>query len=204
MTVAQVGVRMLRALVAWVGLALFVVACSTEKAPSFETTDITGADFGRKIELTGHDGKPRTLADFKGRAVVVFFGFAHCPDVCPTTLAKMASVVKALGPEGDKVQVLLVTVDPERDTPQVLQPYVTAFHPGFLGLTGTVDQVAATAKEFRVIAEKQAGATADTYTVDHSAGMYIFDPTGRLRLYVAGNQSAAAIQHDLELLLRGS
>lgn len=201
MTAARSGVR--RAFALWLVALVFLTACSSGSAPSFEATDITGADFGRQLDLTGHDGKPRSLKDFQGRAVVVFFGFAHCPDVCPTTLAKLAGVVKALGAKGEQVQVLLVTVDPERDTPQVLQPYVTAFHPGFLGLTGTVDQVAAVAKEFRVVAEKQPGATPETYTVDHSAGIYIFDPKGRLRLFVAGNQPASVIQHDLELLLSG-
>ncbi len=194
---------LLRTLAGWFAALVLVAGCSSGTAPSFQATDITGADFGRALDLTGHDGKPRSLKDFQGRAVVVFFGFAHCPDVCPTTLAKLAGVVKAMGAKGDQVQVLLVTVDPERDTPQVLQPYVTAFNPGFLGLTGTVDQVAAVAKEFRVVAEKQPGATPETYTVDHSAGIYIFDPTGRLRLYVAGNQPASVIQHDLELLLSG-
>lgn len=201
MTAARSGLR--RTLALWLSTVLFVAGCSSGSGPSFEATDITGADFGRKLELTGHDGKSRSLADFQGRAVVVFFGFTHCPDVCPTTLAKLSGVIKALGPKGDQVQVLLVTVDPERDTPQALQPYVTAFHPGFLGLTGTVEQVAAVAKEFRVVAEKQKGATPETYTVDHSAGIYIFDPKGRLRLFVAGNQPASVIQHDLELLLSG-
>ena len=201
MTAARSVLR--RTLALWLSTVLFVAGCSSGSGPSFEATDITGADFGRKLELTGHDGKPRSLADFQGRAVVVFFGFTHCPDVCPTTLAKLSGVMKALGPKGDQVQVLLVTVDPERDTPQALQPYVTAFDPGFLGLTGTVEQVAAVAKEFRVVAEKQKGATPDTYTVDHSAGIYIFDPKGRLRLFVAGNQPASVIQHDLELLLSG-
>ncbi len=201
MTAARSG--LLRTLAIWFSTVLFVAACSSGSGPSFEATDITGADFGRRLDLTGHDGRPRSLADFQGRAVVVFFGFTHCPDVCPTTLAKLAGVIKAMGPQGDQVQVLLVTVDPERDTPEALQPYVTAFHPGFLGLTGTVDQVAAVAKEFRVVAEKQKGATPETYTVDHSAGIYIFDPKGRLRLFVAGNQPASVIQHDLELLLSG-
>jgi protein SCO1 len=195
---------LLRALVAWLAAMLFTAGCSSGTAPSFEATDITGADFGRTLDLTGHDGKPRSLKDFEGRAVVVFFGFAHCPDVCPTTMSRLAGVVKAMGEKGERVQVLMVTVDPERDTADALRPYVTAFHPSFLGLTGTVDQVAAVAKEFRVVAEKQKGASPDTYTVDHSAGIYVFDPKGRLRLFVAGNQPASVLQHDLELLLSGA
>jgi len=194
----------LRVLFFWLALATLAAGCSSDSGPAFQATDITGADFGRKLELTGHDGKPRTLADFQGKAIVVFFGFTHCPDVCPTTLVKLAGVVKALGTRGNQVQVLLVTVDPERDTPQVLQPYATAFHPDFLGLTGTPAQIAAVAKEFRVVAEKQPGATPDSYTVDHSAGIYVFDKQGRLRLFVAGNQPASVLQHDLHLLLGGA
>ena len=161
-------------------------------------------DFGHDLKLTGQDGKPRALTYFAGRAVVVFFGFTHCPDICPTALAKLSTVVKALGPDGERVQVLLVTVDPERDTAEVLRQYVTAFHPTFLGLTGTPDEVTRVTKEFRVIAEKQPGATPDSYSVDHSSGMFVYDPKGRLRLYVAGNQTTAAIEQDLKLLLGGA
>lgn len=181
-----------------------LIGCADQKVPAFQSTDITGADFGRDLRLTGHDGKPRSLSDFAGRAVVVFFGFAHCPDVCPTTLAKLATVVKALGPDGEKVQVLLVTVDPQRDTAEILRRYVTAFHPGFLGLTGTPEDIARVTKDFKVIAEKQPGSTPDSYTVDHSAGIFVYDPKGRLRLFVAGTQPADAIEHDLRLLLGGA
>lgn len=186
-------------------LAVGFAACSQQAdKPAFQATDITGADFAADIRLTGHDGTPRTLADFKGKAVVVFFGFAHCPDVCPTTLAKLAGVVKALGPEGERVQVLLVTVDPERDTAEVLKQYVTAFNPTFLGLTGSTDDIARTAKDFRVIYQKQAGSSPDNYSVDHSAGIYVFDPKGRVRLYVAGNQPGSVLEHDLRILLGGA
>ncbi len=181
-----------------------LIGCSNDKGPSFQSTDVTGADFGHELKLTGHDGKPRALTDFAGRAVVVFFGFTHCPDICPTALAKLSTVVKALGPDGERVQVLLVTVDPERDTADVLRRYVTAFHPTFLGLTGTPDEVRRVAKDFRVIAEKQPGATPDSYSVDHSSGMFVYDPKGRLRLYVAGNQPTSAIEQDLKLLLGGA
>lgn len=181
-----------------------LVGCADQKGPAFQSTDVTGADFGRDLRLTGHDGKPRSLSDFAGRAVVVFFGFAHCPDICPTTLAKLATVVKALGPDGEKVQVLLVTVDPQRDTAEVLRQYVTAFHPGFLGLTGTPEDIARVTKDFKVIAQKQPGNAPDSYTVDHSAGIFVYDPKGRLRLFVAGTQTAAAIEHDLRLLLGGA
>ena len=194
--------RVLRTLAATALVPL--AACSNDKGPSFQSTDITGADFGHELKLTGHDGKPRALTDFAGRAVVVFFGFTHCPDICPTALAKLSTVVKALGPDGERVQVLLVTVDPERDTAEVLRQYVTAFHPTFLGLTGTPDEVTRVTKEFRVIAEKQPGATPDSYSVDHSSGMFVYDPKGRLRLYMAGNQPTTAIEQDLKLLLGGA
>lgn len=178
--------------------------CSKPGSPAFQSTDITGADFGKEIRLTGHDGKPRTLVDFRGKVVVVFFGFVHCPDVCPTTLSKLGGVLKSLGADAAKVQVLLVSVDPARDTPEVLRQYVGAFDPSFLGLTGSPEDIARTTKEFRVIAEKQPGAAPDTYTVDHSSGIYVFDGQGRLRLFVAGNQAPTAIAQDLKLLIDGA
>lgn len=181
-----------------------VFACSQKSAFTFETTDITGADFGRELRLTGHDGKPYTLQDFSGKVVIVFFGFVHCPDVCPTTMVKYQSVMKALGDDATKVQVLLVTVDPERDTPEVLRPYVTGFNPSFIGLTGSADDIARTAKEFKVIYQKQAGKTPDTYTVDHSSGTYVFDQKGRLRLFAASSHNAKALEHDVRLLLGGA
>jgi protein SCO1 len=185
------------------GLAALATGCSPDPAaPAFEATDITGATFGRTLALTGHDGRPRTLADFTGKAVVVFFGFTHCPDVCPTALARFATVMKALGPEAERVQVLFVTVDPERDTAAVLSQYVPAFDARFLGLTGTADQVAAAAKEFRIVVQKQSAGSTGDYTVDHSAGIYVFDPQGRLRLYVAPNQDATVLEHDLRELLK--
>lgn len=183
---------------------LLIGGCGKRDGPQFQATDITGADFARTLALTGHDGKPRTLADFQDKIVVVFFGFVHCPDVCPTTLARFATVMKALGPDADRVQVLLVTVDPARDTPQVLSQYVTAFNPTFLGLTGDAAAIERTAKEFRVIYQKQPGQTADTYTVDHSSGVYVFDPRGRVRLFVSGAQDAAVLEHDIRLLLAGA
>jgi protein SCO1/2 len=170
----------------------------------FKSTDITGADFARTLDLTGHDGKARTLADFNGKVLVVFFGFTHCPDVCPTTLARLAAVMKALGPDAGRVQVVLVTVDPARDTPEVLAKYVTAFNPAFLGLTGDAAAIERTAKEFRVIFEKQAGQTPETYTVDHSSGIFVFDPKGRVRLFVSGQQDASTLEHDIRLLLTGA
>ena len=184
-------------------LLLMLGACQQGR-PGFRATDITGADFGRDFALTDHTGKPRALADFRGRVVVMFFGFTHCPDVCPTTLAELAAVVKKLGTDGDRVQVLLVTVDPERDTPEVLSQYVTAFDPRFLALRGTAEETARVAKEFKIIYQKIAGVRPDSYTMDHSAGTYIFDTQGRLRLYVSYGQGPEIFAHDIALLLKQS
>ena len=184
-------------------LLLALGACQQGK-PDFRATDITGAGFGQDFALTDHNGKPRALADFRGRVVVMFFGFTHCPDVCPTTLAELAVAVKKLGSDGDKVQVLLVTVDPERDTPQVLSQYVTAFDPRFLALRGTAEETARVAKEFKILYQKVAGARPDSYTMDHSAGTYIFDTQGRLRLYVSYGQGPEVFAHDIALLLKPS
>ena len=182
-------------------LLLMLGACQQGR-PGFRATDITGADFGRDFALTDHTGKPRSLADFRGRVVVMFFGYTHCPDVCPITLAELAAVVKKLGTDGDRVQVLLVTVDPERDTPEVLSQYVTAFDPRFLALRGTAEETARVAKEFKIIYQKVAGARPDSYTMDHSAGTYIFDTQGRLRLYVSYGQGPEIFAHDIALLLK--
>jgi len=184
-------------------LLLTLGACQQGR-PGFRATDITGADFGRDFALTDHTGKPRALAHFRGKVVVMFFGFTHCPDVCPTTLAELAAAVKKLGADGDKVQVLLVTVDPERDTPQVLSQYVTAFDPRFLALRGTAEETSRVAKEFKIIFQKVAGVRPDSYTMDHSAGTYIFDPQGRLRLYVSYGRGSEVFAHDIALLLKQS
>lgn len=170
--------------------------------PSFQSTDITGADFGKSFTLTDHNGKQRSLEDFRGQVVVMFFGFTHCPDVCPTTLAELAGAVRKLGPAGEKVQVLLVTIDPERDTPDLLAKYVTAFNPKFLALRGNADETARVAKEFKVIYQKVAGPRAEDYAMDHSAGSYIFDRQGRLRLYVSYGRGADVFAHDIDLLLK--
>jgi protein SCO1/2 len=184
-------------------VAVVLAACGrSPSAPSFRATDVTGADFGKELQLTDFDGQRRQLSDFRGKAVVVFFGYTHCPDVCPTTLSTLAAAIKKLGPDGDKVQVLFVTADPERDTAEVLKQYVTAFNPTFLGLRGTADETAAVAKEFKVIVQKNAGADPNNYTVDHSSGTYVYDPAGKLRLYVGYGQDADVFAHDIGLLLK--
>ena len=173
------------------------------QAPKFTLTDVAGAGFGRELNLTDHNGKPRTLADFRGKVVTVFFGFTHCPDVCPTTLAEMAQVMKELGTDADKLQVLFITVDPERDTPQVLKQYVPSFHPSFLGLYGDAEATARTAKEFKVFVQKQPVKNG-SYSVDHGAGTFILDRDGKLRLFAQYGQGPAALVHDIRVLLRAS
>lgn len=183
--------------------AAILAACSPE-APKFRGTDITGADFGRALELTGHDGRPRTLADFRGKAVVLFFGYTHCPDVCPTTLVDVAGAVKSLGPDAARVQVLFVTLDPERDTPQVLAQYVPAFDPSFLGLAGDAAATQRAAKEFKIFYEKRPGSTPGAYTMDHSAQTYVLDPQGRLRLMLRQERIAQDLAEDLRTLLKAA
>lgn len=176
--------------------------CDSAK-PSFKNTDITGASYARDFRLTDQNGKPRTLADFRGKVTTVFFGFTRCPDVCPTTLAEMKAVMQALGPDASRVQVLFVTVDPERDTPALLGAYVSAFDPSFLGLYGDARSTAEVAKDFKVFYQKVPGSRPDNYTVDHTAGTYVFDPEGRLRLFMRHGQPIAALTNDLKLLLAG-
>jgi protein SCO1/2 len=181
-------------------LGSLVLAAGCDSGPKFKSADITGADYGKSLDLTDHTGKPRHLEDFHGKAVVVFFGFTHCPDVCPTTLAEMAQVVKQLGPDGERVQVLLVTVDPERDTKDALAKYVTAFDPRFLGLYGDLEQTRRVAKDFKIYFEKRK--TADGYSIDHSAQSYVIDPQGRLRLFVRHDRISSDLPDDLRTLLR--
>ena len=186
-----------------------LVACAALAAcapggPKFKSSDVTGATFGRDFHLTDAAGKPRSLADYRGKAVVIFFGYTQCPDVCPTTLSELAEVMKKLGPDADRVQVLFVTVDPQRDTPELLSTYVPAFDPRFAGLYGDAAATERTAKEFKIIYQKQPGPTPGTYSVDHSAGTYIYDPQGRLRLYVSYGQGPDVFAHDLRELLKGA
>ena len=168
---------------------------------TFKNTDVTGLDYAKDFALTDHNGKPRSLADFKGKAVVVFFGYTHCPDVCPTTMSEMAAVMQQLGPQADRVQVLFITVDPERDTQELLSKYVPAFDPRFLGLTGDKAATEKVAKDFKVFYQKVAGKEAGNYSMDHTAGSFVFDPQGRIRLFVRHGQGAEPIAHDLKILL---
>lgn len=172
--------------------------------PSFKATDVTGADYGRGFTLVDHTGATRSLADWKGKVVVLFFGFTQCPDVCPTTLATMADAIKRLGADADRVQVLFVTVDPERDTRAVLAPYVTAFDPRFVGLYGDKEATSKAAREFKVFYQKVPGKMPETYGIDHTAASYVIDAQGRLRLYVRHQQTAEDIAADLKVILAGA
>ena len=178
----------------------FIAGCDSR--PQFRSTDITGAPYGQALQLVDHHGKPRRLEDFRGKAVVLFFGFTHCPDICPTTLADIAQAVKSLGAEAERVQVLMVSVDPERDTPESLAKYVTAFDPRFLALHGDLAATRKVAGEFKIYFEKaKAG---DSYTVNHSAQSYVIDPQGRLRLLVRHDRIGQDLAHDLRALLTGA
>ena len=170
-----------------------------EGAAKFKSTDITGAPYGKALELTDQNGKLRHLEDWRGKAVVLFFGFTHCPDVCPTTLADVAGALKTLGPDAGRVQVLFVTVDPERDTPQALAAYVSAFDPSFLALRGDADATQRVAKEFKIFYEKRSQGA--SYTIDHSAQSYVIDPQGRLRLLVRHDRISQDLAADLRTLL---
>jgi protein SCO1 len=183
--------------------AALLAACGDRSAPNFNATDVSGADWGRELRLKDHHGQPRTLAEFKGKAVVLFFGFTQCPEVCPTTLATSAAALNLLGADAGKVQVVFVTLDPARDTPEVLAKYAPAFHPSFIGLYGSEEETAAAAKEFKVFYQKQPGTTPGSYTIDHTAASYAFDPQGRLRLYMKHGETPEQMAADLKLLIDG-
>lgn len=169
----------------------------------FRNTDLTGATFGRQFTLNDHNGQVRSLGDFKGKAVVIFFGYTSCPDICPTALSKLAEVMKALGPEAKKVQVLFVSLDPERDTESRLKDFVPWFHPSFLGLRGDTAQTRAVSEEFRVFSSRRDVGSELGYVLDHSSGAYVYDPAGRLRLYVRDTADVADIVADVRQLLAG-
>jgi protein SCO1/2 len=202
--------RARRRLGAGSGLAVLLALAGCDRGagraapPSFKATDITGADFGRTLSLPDVDGRLRTLDDFKGKVTVLFFGYTQCPDVCPTTMAELAQVKKSLGADGDQVQGVFVTIDPERDTPEVLRSYVAAFDPGFIALRGTAEQTAAAAKEFKVFYAKVPGKTPGSYTMDHTAASYVFDKQARLRLFVRYGADSTALASDLQTLIRAA
>lgn len=172
-----------------------------QAAATFNGVDITGADYAHKLSLTDADGKQRSLADFKGKVVFVFFGFTQCPDVCPTTMAELAEVRRRLGADGSRVQGIFVTVDPERDTAPVLKAYVQAMDASFIGLRGTLTEVADAAREFKVFYQKVPTKDGKGYTMDHTAGAFVFDPQGQVRLFVRYGQGADALTADIKRLL---
>ena len=179
-----------------------LAGCGQPGAPQFKAIDITGADYARELELPDADGRLRSLSEFRGKITVVFFGFTHCPDVCPTTLLELANARKALGPDGDQLQGIFVTVDPERDTPALLKAYVDNFGADLVALRGSPEQTRAVAKQFKVHYAKVPGKTEGSYTVDHTAGSYVFDKQGRVRLFTRYGSGAEALQHDVRLLLK--
>jgi protein SCO1/2 len=189
-------------LAAFFCLATLLAGCSEPRR--FVSTDLSMVDWGKDFSLTDHNGKPARLADFRGKAVVVFFGYTQCPDVCPTTLSIMRDAMALLGDDAKRVQVLFVSVDPARDTPQLLAQYVPAFHPSFLGLYADEKTIAALAKDFKVFYAKQPGTTPGSYSVDHSTGSYAFDPKGKLRLLLRHGEAPANVAADLKLLLAGN
>lgn len=183
--------------------ALLLSACSDSGKPGFSSIDLTGADYAKDFALTDQDGKPRTLKDFQGKVVVMFFGYTQCPDVCPTSMTELVAVKKLLGPDADKLQVLFVSVDPERDTPAVLKSYMGNFDPGFIALfADTPEKLTAVAKDYKVYYKKVEGKTPTSYTMDHSAGSYVYDTQGRLRLYSRYGSGAGALAADIKLLLQ--
>jgi protein SCO1/2 len=185
----------------FIGVCGIIASCSEQK-PGFAAIDLTGADYARDFALTDHNGQPRSLKDFAGKVVVLFFGYTQCPDVCPTSMTELAEVKRQLGPDGARVQGLFVTVDPERDTPAVLKAYMANFDPTFLALYAPPEALAALAKEYKVYFKQVVGKTATSYSMDHSAGSYVYDTHGKLRLYTRYGSGAAALVADIRLLLQ--
>ena len=194
--------KLIAATVVTPAIALPLAGCFEGK-PSFTSIDVTGADYGKDFALTDHNGKTETLKNFTGKVVVVFFGYTQCPDVCPTSMAELAEIRKALGKDGDRLQGIFVTVDPQRDTPEVLKAYMANFDPTFLALRPSSEaQLAALAKDFKVYYKKVEGTTPTSYTMDHSAGSYVYDAKGQLRLFTRYGSGAAALTADIRQLLK--
>jgi protein SCO1/2 len=184
------------------GAAGLLGACSDAK-PGFTSVDITGVDYAKGFELADHNGNVRHLTDFAGKVVVMFFGYTQCPDVCPTTMTEITEIKKALGKDGDRLQVLFVTVDPERDTPELLKAYMENFDPSFLALRTTPEKLEALTKDYKIYYKKVDGSTPTSYTMDHSAGSYLYDPQGKLRLFTRYGSPREALTKDIQILLAG-
>lgn len=181
-------------------LCFALLACTSKSADKIYGTDITGADFAQQLKLTNHLGQPVTLASYQGKVVALFFGYTHCPDVCPTTMHDLASAMKLLGDRANEVQVLFVTLDPERDTQDVLAQFVPSFNPSFVGLYGTQAEIEATAQNFKIYHAKQSVSGRSGYLIDHSAGVYLYDKTGKIRTYLKFGQKPAEIASDIKAL----
>jgi protein SCO1 len=190
------------ALIALSATASLLVQGCIQSKPQFSAIDISGADYAKDFQLPDQNGQMRSLKDFKGKIVVLFFGYTQCPDVCPTTLTEMMQAKQMLGADGDKLQVVFVTVDPERDTPQLLKAYMASFDPSFVALRGSPDELAVVAKDFKMYYKKAEGKTPTSYTMDHSAASYVYDTQGRLRLYTRYGTGAQALASDFKLLLQ--
>ena len=193
--------NMMTKLLTSLALVLTLGACNEQKM-SFHGVDITGADYAKELNLTDQNGQARTLKDFAGKVVVVFFGYTQCPDVCPTTMQELSDVKRLLGADGDKLQAVFVTVDPERDTTELLKAYVENFDPGFVALRPTPEQLPAIAKEFKIYFKRVEGKTPTSYTMDHSAGSYVYDAQGNLRLYSRYGVGAQVLAQDIQTLLK--
>ncbi len=196
---------LIRSVLVMLAAVVALGACSDKPgAASFHSIDVTGADYADGFTLTDHNGQTRTLADFKGKVVVIFFGYTQCPDVCPTSMSELAQARQLLGADGERLQGLFVSVDPERDTPEIMKAYMASFDPSFLALYAKPNELPELAKRFKVYYKKVPGSTPETYTMDHSAGSYIFDPSGRVRLYSRYGGGAQVLADDVKKLLDGA
>ena len=197
----RITLKLIAAYALFISSAALLTACSGDK-PKFSAIDVTGADYAKDFALTDHNGQAKSIKDFAGKVVVLFFGYTQCPDVCPTTMTELVAVKKLLGSEGDKLQGLFVTVDPARDTPEVLKSYMANFDPTFLALYAAPEALAVVAKDYKVYYKKAEGKTPTSYTMDHSAGSYIYDTQGKLRLYTRYGSGVAPLAADIKLLLK--
>lgn len=197
----RLTIKSIAACIAFTGATAVFTACSPQQ-PVFSSVDVTGAEYAKGFELTDHNGQVRRLSDFAGKVVVLFFGYTQCPDVCPTTMTELAEVKKALGKDGERLQGLFVTVDPERDTPELLKAYMANFDPSFVALRTTPDKLTALAKDYKIYFKKVEGKTPTSYSMDHSAGSYVYDTQGRLRLFTRYGSGPKPLTEDIRLLLR--
>ena len=186
------------------GGAGLLSACSQQEKLQFKSIDLTGADYAKGFSLPDQSGQVRSMKDFAGKVVVVFFGFTQCPDVCPTSMVELAQIKKSLGADGDKLQVVFITVDPERDTPELLKAYMTNFDPSFIAVRPSIEQLPQVAKDFKIYYKKVEGATPASYTLEHSAGNYVYDPKGNIRLFSRYGNDVQGLTADLRLLLKNA